>query len=145
MGERENRLNDKQKRADELQERLIDFAVRIIKLSSRLPKTPAGRHVAGQILRSGTSPPPNYGEARASSSHASFLHHLSIVLRELNETLIWLRIIRKSQLLKAEALSDIIDENEQLCRIFTASMKTTRRDLSGQAKPGKMGEMENGK
>ena len=89
-------MNDKQERADELQERLIDFAVRIIKLSSHLPEAPAGRHIAGQILRSGTSPPPNYGEARAASSHADFLHHLSIVLRELNETLIWLQMIRRT-------------------------------------------------
>lgn len=121
-------MNDSQKRADELQERLIDFAVRIIKLSAHLPKTPAGRHIAGQILRCGTSPPPNYGEARAAASHADFLHHLSIVLRELNETRIWLHIIRKSELLKAELLSEIIDENQQLCRIFTASIKTVRAD-----------------
>jgi four helix bundle protein len=132
-------MNDKQKRADELQERLIDFAVRIIKLSSKLPKTLAGRHIAGQILRSGTSPPPNYGEARAASSHADFLHHLSIVLRELNETLIWLQMIRKSELLKAELLSDIIDENQQLCRILTASIKTGRADLPAQPKTRESG------
>ena len=119
-------MNDSQKRADELQERLIDFAVRIIKLSAHLPKTPAGRHIAGQILRCGTSPAPNYGEARAAASHADFLHHLSIVLRELNESRIWLDIIRQSELLKAELLSEIIDENQQLCRIFTASIKTAQ-------------------
>ena len=105
-------MNDKQKRADELQERLINFAVRIIKLSSQLPHNRAGRHIAGQILRSGTSPPPNYGEARAASSHADFLHHLSIVLRELNEALIWLEMIRRSKLLKEALLLDIIDENQ---------------------------------
>jgi four helix bundle protein len=102
--------------------------VRIIKLSAHLPKTPAGWHIAGQILRCGTSPPPNYGEARAAASHADFRHHLSIVLRELNETLIWLRIIRKSELLKAELLAEIIDENQQWCRIFTASIKTARAE-----------------
>lgn len=123
-------MNDKQMKADELQERLIDFAVRIIKLSSKLPKNLAGRHIAGQILRSGTSPPPNYGEARAASSHADFLHHLSIVLRELNETLIWLQMIRRSALLPPEKLSDLIDENQQLCRIITASIKTARSDLA---------------
>jgi len=125
-------MNDRQKRADELQERLIDFAVRIIKLSAHLPKNPAGRHSAGQILRSGSSPPPNYGEARAAASHADFLHHLSIVLRELNETRIWLRILGKSELLKAELLAEIIDENQQLCRIFTASIKTARAETWGE-------------
>ena len=125
-------MNDRQKTADELQERLIDFAVRIIKLSAHLPKNPAGRHSAGQILRSGSSPPPNYGEARAAASHADFLHHLSIVLRELNETRIWLRILGKSELLKAELLAEIIDENQQLCRIFTASIKTARAETWGE-------------
>jgi four helix bundle protein len=68
-------MNDKQKKADELQDRLIDFSVRIIKLSAQLPKIPAGKHIAGQILRSGTSPPPNYGEARAASSHLDLIYH----------------------------------------------------------------------
>ena len=60
--------------ADDLEERLVDFAVRIIKLTASLPKSPAGKHVAGQIMRSGTSPAPNYGEARGAESHADFVH-----------------------------------------------------------------------
>jgi len=102
-----------------------------------LPKIPAGRHVAGQIPRSGTSPAAKYGEARAASSHADFVHHLSVVLSELNETHIWLRIISKSKLLKPELLSGIIDENQQLCRIFTASIKTARIDALNKTKSRK--------
>jgi four helix bundle protein len=75
-----------QAKAIELEERLIDFAVRIIKLAAGLPKTPVGKHIAGQIVRSGTSPAPNYGEARGAESHADFIHKLRIVLKELNET-----------------------------------------------------------
>ena len=112
--------------ADALEERLIDFSVRIIKLSTCLPRTPAGRHIAGQILRAGTSPAPNYGEARGAESPADFVHKLGIVLKELNETSIWLRIIKRSRLLTEQSLSDIIDENKSLSRIFTASLKTTR-------------------
>jgi four helix bundle protein len=97
--------------AEELEERLIDFAVRIIKLSASLPTTPTGRHIAGQILRSGTSPAPNYGEARGAESHADFVHKYGIVLKELNETYIWLRIIERSALLKPELMTDIADEN----------------------------------
>src|SRR5882762_10491350 len=89
-----------QMRADELDERLIDFAVRIVNLSANLPKTPAGKHIAGQIMRSGTSPAPNYGEARGAESHADFVHKLRIVLKELNETKIWLRVIERSQMPK---------------------------------------------
>src|SRR5215212_5794023 len=113
--------------ADVLEERLIDFAVRIIKLSANLPKTPAGKHIAGQILRAGTSPAPNYGEARGAESHADFVHKLRIALKELNETSIWLRIIQRSRLLRAELLADIIEENNSLSKIFTASLKTARR------------------
>lgn len=115
-----------QTKADELEERLINFAVRIIKLSAKLPKTPAGKHIAGQILRSGTSPAPNYGEARGAESHADFVHKLGVVLKELNETLVWLRIIEQSELLKAELLAGIIEENKELCRLFTSSLKTAR-------------------
>jgi four helix bundle protein len=117
---------DAQSRADDLEGRLIDFAVRIVRLSARLPKTPAGRHVAAQILRSGTSPAPNYGEARGGESAADFIHKLRIVLKELNETSIWLRIIERSQILKTELLADLINENSELCKIFTVSLKTAR-------------------
>src|SRR5256714_14555764 len=102
-----------QLKADELEERLIDFAVRIVKLSAGLPKTPAGKHIAGQILRSGTSPAPNYGEARGAESHADFVHKLRIVLKELNETSIWLRVIERSQILRKELLTDISGENRE--------------------------------
>jgi four helix bundle protein len=124
--EKENVERDPQTRANELEERLIDFAVRIVKLSASLPRTPAGRHIAGQILRSGTSPAPNYGEARGAESPADFVHKLRIVLKELNETSIWLKIIERSQLLRRELISDIIRENIELCRLFAASLKTVR-------------------
>src|SRR4029077_7862311 len=114
-------------RADELEERLIDFAVRIVKLSANLPRTSAGKHIAGQILRSGTSRAPNYGEARGAESHADFVHKLRVVLKELNETSIWLRIIERSQLLRKELIRDIVQENTELCRIFAATLKSSRR------------------
>jgi len=112
--------------ADTLEERLIDFAVRIIKLSASLPQTSAGRHISGQILRSGTSPAPNYGEARGAESHADFVHKLRIVLKELNEASIWLRIIERSELIKSQLLSDIIQETGELCRIFATSLRTAK-------------------
>lgn len=77
-------------------------------------------------MRSGTSPAPNYGEARGAESRADFTHKLRIVLKELNETSIWLKIIERSHLLKKELIGDLIRENTELCRIFTASIKTAR-------------------
>jgi four helix bundle protein len=100
--------------------------VRIIKLTSRLPKTSAGKHIAGQILRCGTSPAPNYGEGRGAESTADFVHKLGIVLKELNETSIWLRIVERSEILRRELLSGIIEENRELCKILVASLRTAR-------------------
>src|SRR6185436_2548457 len=117
---------DPQSRANVLEERLIDFAVRIVRLSAILPRTAAGRHIAGQILRSGTSPAPNYGEARGAESPADFIHKLRIVLKELNETSIWLRIIERSKLLRKELLTDLIGECVELCRIFTSTLQTSK-------------------
>ena len=117
-------------KADELEERLIDFAVRIIKLSACLPKTPGGKHIAGQILRSGMSPAPNYGEARGAESHADFVHKLRVVLKELNETCIWLRMIERSGILAQNLLLGIIQENKELCKIFATSLRTANAKSS---------------
>src|SRR6185295_10587223 len=115
-----------QSEADKLEERLIDFAVRIVKLSAHLPRTAAGKHIAGQILRSGTSPAPNYCEARGAESKADFIHKVRIVLKELNETSIWLRIIGGSNMLPKGSMIDIIVENKELCRIFASTLATAR-------------------
>ena len=114
-------------RASEVEDRLIDFAVRVIKVADALPKTPAGKHIAGQLLRSGTSPAPNYAEARGAESNADFVHKLKIALKELNESCVWLRMICRAELMKTELLTDIIDENQQLCRILNASIKTSKQ------------------
>src|SRR2546426_12042234 len=132
--ENEKLTGSAQTKADELEERLINFAIRVIKLSANLPKTPAGKHIAGQILKSGTSPAPNYGEARGGESHADFVHKLGIVLKELNETFIWLCMIEGSELLKSELLAGIMDENKELCRIFTSSLQTARSNRSAKSK-----------
>jgi four helix bundle protein len=76
-------------RGDDIEERLIDFAVRIIKVCNALLKGSAEKHIRGPLLRSGTSPAPNYAEARGAESQKDFLHKLKIVLKELNETRIW--------------------------------------------------------
>ena len=123
MKQKSNSL-DSTSRADELEERLIEFAVRVIRLCASLPKTPAGKHISGQILRSGTSPAPNYAEARGAESQADLIHKLRIVLKELNETSVWLRVINRSGLLRKELIVDIVSENRELCRIFSASLRT---------------------
>ena len=116
----------------QLEDRLIDFAARMIHLAGRLPRTFQARHIANQILRSGTAGAPNYAEARGAESRADFIHKLRIVGKELNETAVWLRIISKSSLLPPESIADIVAENKELSRIVSASIKTarTRRSVS---------------
>src|SRR3989304_6026480 len=90
----------KDKRIFDLEERLIDFAVRIIRTAESLPKTKAGNHIAGQLIRCGTSPAPNYGEAQSAESRSDFIHKMKVSLKELRETRIWLLMIVKADLIK---------------------------------------------
>ncbi|MBI1371618.1 MAG: four helix bundle protein [Phycisphaera sp.] len=136
---------ENQQQADELQNRLEEFAARIIKLADHLPDSNAGRHIASQILRSGTSPAPNYGEARGAESRADFKHKLGIVQKELNETVIWMRVISRTNLVKASKLDDLLDEATQLARIITASVKTVRTNRRVSAMENGKRPMENGK
>ena len=93
-------------KGDDIEERLIDFAVRVIKLSTALPNSPAGTHIAKQILRSGTAPAAHYAEARGAESKNDFIHKLRICLKELNETRVWLKIILRSELLSDTRLQN---------------------------------------
>lgn len=79
----------------DLEERLLEYAARIIRLTEQMNRTTAGVHVAHQVLRSGTSPLPNHGEAQAAESPADFVHKLKVCLKELRETFRWLRLIQK--------------------------------------------------
>jgi four helix bundle protein len=103
---------------------MISFAAEILDLSAKLPKTPQGRHVCSQILRSGTAG--NYGEARGAESRADFIHKLRVVLKELHETTIWLELIRKTSLLPAGTIVAVVAENHELCRIVGASIRTAK-------------------
>lgn len=109
----------------DLEERLLDFSAKIILLSEQLPKSRAGNHIAGQILRSGTSPYPNHGEAQAAESKKDFIHKMRVCLKELRETLRWLNLIEKTELITDTSLLSILrKENDELIRIFMASIKT---------------------
>src|SRR5881394_3488602 len=100
-------------KANALEHRLITFATSIVLLSAKMPRTAQGRHVCDQMLRSGTASAANYGEARGTESRADFVHKLKIVLKELNETVIWLEIIVQSSSISAEFLAGIVAENRE--------------------------------
>jgi len=121
-------------RANALEERLVRFAISIVTLVGQLPPTFQAKHVANQLLRSGTAPAPNYGEARAAESRADFVHKLKIALKELNETAIWLRIIQGSFAVDADFVSRVIAENTELCKILVASIQTARQNDTSRSR-----------
>ena len=108
----------------DLEERLLEYAARIIRLVEKLPDSRAGNHVAGQLLRSGTSPLPNHGEAQAAESRKDFVHKFKICHKELRESRRWLRLIQRAPLLKPAQVQPLVDETEELIRIFAASLRT---------------------
>ena len=85
----------KKKNEFNLEGRLVDFAVRIIHAAESLPKTKAGNHIAGQLIRCGTAPAANYGEAQDAESRAGFIHKMKVSLKELRETRVWLLELKK--------------------------------------------------
>ena len=112
----------------DLQDRLIDYAIRIIKLSEALPETKAGRHVSSQILRSGTSPAANYGESQSAESKADFVHKLKIALKELRETEIWVKIILRANMIEpASKLTPLVEETDELTAILFKSIETAKK------------------
>jgi four helix bundle protein len=112
----------------DLEERLLDFSVRIIRLVDALPNTRAANHVAGQLLRCGTSPYGNHGEVEAAESRKDFVHKLKVCLKELKETRRWLRLLAKSSMLPETKMTAILNETEELIRIFFSSIRTVERN-----------------
>ena len=98
------------------------------KVVDALPDTRLGRHVAGQLVRSATSPAPNYDEGRAAESTEDFCHKLNVALKEMRESHVWLRLIVKAGLLPDRRLGDLNDECDQLCRILAKSIVTAKRN-----------------
>ena len=108
----------------ELEDRQVDFAVRIITVVEALPSSRVGNHIAGQLVRSGTSPAPNYGEAQSAESRRDFLHKMKVALKELRESLIWLKIIERKSLCNPKKMTETQLECDELIAIFVKSVKT---------------------
>ncbi|MFW6158828.1 MAG: four helix bundle protein [Planctomycetota bacterium] len=110
-----------------LEERLLDFAARIVRFTEKLPATRAGSHIANQLLRSGTSPLPNHGEAQAAESRKDFIHKMRVAHKELRETHRWLRLCRRVPLLKEpQKLDELTQETDELIAIFYTSIRTAK-------------------
>lgn len=123
-------INGDQKRKYDLEERLISFAVLIIKTSESLPKTLTGLHLAKQLIRSGTSPALNYGEAQSGESRKDFIHKMKIALKELRETQMCIKVIHHAGLIKSNSdATKTLQENIELISIFVKSIQTAQKNL----------------
>ena len=113
----------------DLEERLINFAVLIVEIVETIPETRAANHLSGQLLRSGTSPALNYGEAQSGDSRRDFIHKIKIVLKELRESNICLKIIYRTKLYQTEdKIIQALNESNELISIFVKSVETAQKN-----------------
>jgi four helix bundle protein len=117
---------DDKRAGDDIAERLLELAVRVIKLVNALPNTIVGRHIAGQLIRSGTSCGSNYEESRGAESRADFIHKLGIALKEIKESRFWLKVIYHANIMKPEQIESLIEECEELAAIIAKSIITAK-------------------
>jgi four helix bundle protein len=121
---RKNRTEEK----FDLEDRLLEFTARLITLVNALPTSRAGNHIAGQLLRCGTSPFANHGEVQAAESRKDFIHKLGVCHKELKEIQRWLRLIARVELLSTKRVRLLLLETEELIRIFAASIRTAEKN-----------------
>jgi len=112
----------------DLEDRLIDFAIMIDKIIEQLPVSRLGNHLSGQLVRCCTSPALNYGEAQSAESQSDFIHKCKVILKELRETKVCLKLIKRKSLLSEKKLSKEIQENDELIAIFLKSIDTAKKN-----------------
>ena len=118
-------MNETRERPYDLEDRLLDYGARIIRLTRCLSEDYAQRHVGNQLLRSGTAPLSHHGEAQGAESNADFIHKMRVGLKELRESDRWLKLITRAELLpNSDRLATLLDETDQLIRIFVSSITT---------------------
>ena len=117
---------------NELQERMTDLAVRVIKMVDAMPTTISSQAMARQIIRSGTSPSANYRAACLAKSDKDFLNKLKMVEEELDETCHWLNIIMRAELLKSSRVQPLYQECCELLSIIVKSIVTTKSRMKSE-------------
>ena len=120
-------------RVFDLEDRLIDFALLMDNIVENLPNTRLGNHIAGQLVRSGTSTALNYGEAQAAESPNDFIHKMKVILKELRESRVCLKIIKRKPLLAPKSIEKEIQENNELIAIFLKSIETAKKNRDSKS------------
>ena len=112
----------------DLEERLIESSVLIIEIVNKMFNSKAGNHLSGQLVRSGTSVSLNYGEVQSAESKKDFIHKMKVILKELRETFICLKIVHRSKLYETEEkIISAKKENNELISIFVKSIATAQK------------------
>ena len=120
----------------DLEGRLLEFAVRIIRVTESMKRTRAATYVADQLLRSGSSPYGHHGEAEGAESRDDFIHKLKVCYKELREARRWLRLVQRTPLVTKPALLDgLLTEAQELVLIFAASIRTAEANRAPKKKP----------
>lgn len=120
-------MNSTTTAAYDLEERLLDYGAAIIGLTKNMGRDYAERHIANQLLRSGTAPLSHHGDAQGAESHADFIHKLSIGLKELRESERWLKLILRAKLMQTtDQVESLTKETDELIRIFVTSIRTAK-------------------
>ena len=113
----------------DLDHRMLGFAAATCRIVQRLPTDRLGSHVAGQLVRCGTAPAAHYAEAQGAESRRDFIHKLRLALKELRESLFWLRLARQMNLVAERETEDAVDEGGELIAILVASIRTAKRNV----------------
>ena len=122
-------MPNQEERPYDLEHRLLDYSAMIIKIVEELPNSRTGNHVSGQLLKSGTSPYANHGEAQAAESANDFIHKMRICLKELRESKRWLKLIQRVSLINpVERMIGVLEETEELIKIFAVSIRTAEKN-----------------
>ncbi len=114
----QNRIN--------LSERLLEFAASNIKFTVKLKRTAVGRYIANQLMRAASSSGANYEEACGAESKADFIHKMQLVLKELRESLYWLKLVERTGLISGKELQPLLDEANELVKVVAKSVITAK-------------------
>jgi len=115
----------------DLKTRTKEFALRIIRVYSALPKTTVSQVIGKQLVRSGTSVGAHYREAVRSRSTAEFVSKIEGGLQELEESQYWMELLIGSEILGADRLEDLLQEADELTAILTTCSKNAKRRTKG--------------
>ncbi len=123
-------LVETEKRGHDLEMRFVRFAARVCRIGEGLPSTRVGNHVGGQLIRCGTAPASNYGEAQGAESRRDFVHKLRLCLKEFRETRAWLRFLREMEMVGVNDVEALLEECDQLIAITYTSIATATRNMN---------------